>query len=254
MRLLDTETGRFLEIANPTDLPYAILSHTWDPKGEQTYQDIRKIQATYEAPGICGILLFYIGCAIRGACAYARADGNKYIWIDSCCIDKSSSAELSEAINSMYIWYQTATVCYVFLSDVTGRSKGDMDHDEFFYSRWHTRGWTLQELLAPAAVVFLSRHWLYLGTKFTLALQLERRLGIPYSVLTRAVPMEDVSVAQRFSWAAQRETTRAEDRAYCLLGVFGVTMPPLYGEGNRAFHRLQQAIWAQRPDHSIFAW
>ncbi|KAH9903264.1 hypothetical protein C8Q73DRAFT_785866 [Cubamyces lactineus] len=314
MRLLDTETGRFLEIANPTDLPYAILSHTWDPKGEQTYQDVRKVQATYETPSIISKVLFYIGTLlldllpssilcddtksstpisalraryaiipfawarylldllgcywsrstmltdnrlsekIRGACAYARADGNRYLWIDSCCIDKSSSAELSEAINSMYMWYQTATVCYVFLSDVTGRLKGDMDHEEFFYSRWHTRGWTLQELLAPAAVVFLSRHWLYLGTKFTLALQLEHRLGIPHSVLTRAVPMEDVSVAQRFSWAAQRETTRAEDRAYCLLGIFRVTMPPLYGEGSRAFYRLQQAIWAQRPDHSIFAW
>ncbi|KAH9903265.1 hypothetical protein C8Q73DRAFT_45282 [Cubamyces lactineus] len=314
MRLLNTETGLFHEIAHPLDRVYTILSHTWDPRGEQSYQELRNIQVAYEVPSVLRTLLFCIGtlllhllpssiqCGnetssapistlrtrylvvplawarslleiigrswstssvltdprlsekIRGACACARANGHRYIWIDSCCIDKSSSAELSEAINAMYNWYQFAAVCYVFLSDVPGDVKVDEDEGDFYYSRWHTRGWTLQELLAPAVVVFLSKDWRYLGTKLTLARQLEYRLHIPYVVLTRQIAPEAYSVAQRFSWAAFRETTRVEDRAYCLLGLFGINMPLLYGEGDRAFHRLQQAIWAQTADHTIFAW
>ncbi|KAI0324536.1 HET-domain-containing protein [Cubamyces sp. BRFM 1775] len=245
MRLLDTETGQFLEIAKPTDKTYAILSHTWDGQ-EQTYEELRDIQAAHEPPKLLE--------KIRGACGYARANGHRYIWIDSCCIDKSSSAELSEAINAMYKWYQFAAVCYVFLSDVAEEVRGDEDRGDFYYSRWHTRGWTLQELLAPAAVVFLSKDWRYLGTKLTLARQLEYRLNIPYIVLTHMVALETFNVAERFAWAADRETTRVEGRAYCLLGLFGANMPLLYGEGDRAFYRLQQAIWAQTADHTIFAW
>ncbi|KAI0658051.1 hypothetical protein C8Q70DRAFT_198246 [Cubamyces menziesii] len=315
MRLLDTETGQFHEIANPTDELYAILSHTWNPEGEQSYQDLRNIQVTYEAPSLLGLVLFFVGSLllhllpssipysnetssapvstllvlylviplswarpllesvgrswssssvltdprlsekIRGACAYARANGHRYIWIDSGCIDKSSSAELSEAINAMYNWYRRATVCYVYLSDVADAVKEEAEDDgEFHRSRWHTRGWTLQELLAPAAVVFLSKDWRYLGTKFTLARHLQHHLSIPSSVLTCQVAVDTCSVAQRLLWAARRRTTRVEDKAYCLMGLFNVNMPLLYGEGDRAFHRLQQAIWAHTADHTIFAW
>lgn len=336
MRLLDTETGLFFEVSDPVDVPYAILSHTWDgPNHEQTYQQVCAIQASYQSPSTLRIILSYLGyvtvfmyppsdlqpidlpishlllymlprgrahlpsikstaplahlCAhfallvfactqlvttlahhwahscvltdprlsrkIRDACACARADGHKYLWIDSCCIDKSSSAELSEAINAMYSWYEIAVICYAYLSDVPASSRGHSFKRSFHYSRWHTRGWTLQELLAPDVVIFLAADWTYLGTKASLAMHLEYRLDIPPLVLIKMVSVQDLCVAEVMSWAGGRETTREEDQAYCLMGLFGVHMPTLYGEGTRAFVRLQEAIRERRPgDASVFAW
>ncbi|EIW53262.1 uncharacterized protein TRAVEDRAFT_82850, partial [Trametes versicolor FP-101664 SS1] len=252
MRLLDTRNGQFHEILNATDQPYAILSHTWDQDGEQSFEDLCKIQARYKHPGYVDIYLSYFGQA--NACACARAEGHKYLWIDSCCLDKSSSAEMSEAINAMYRWYEVAVVCYAYLSDVHSTRRQKNMVGEFFLSQWHTRGWTLQELLAPDHVIFLSASWKYLGTKTSLASVLYRRLGIPPLVLTKFQPVKSVCVAMVMSWATSRVTTREEDRAYCLMGLFGVHMPTLYGEGNRAFVRLQEAIWERTPDASVFAW
>ncbi|OJT06823.1 Vegetative incompatibility protein HET-E-1 [Trametes pubescens] len=191
---------------------------------------------------------------IRDACAYARADGHEYLWMDSCCMDQSSSAELSEAINAMYRWYEAAVVCYAYLSDVRSAPGPIAQTSEFFFSLWHTRGWTLQELLAPDIVVFLSASWAYLGTKASLASVLQLRLDIHPLILTKVIPVREICVAQVMSWAASRVTTREEDRAYCLMGLFGAHMPTLYGEGSRAFVRLQEAIWERKPDASIFAW
>ncbi len=191
---------------------------------------------------------------IRRACAVALAHGYSYIWIDSCCIDKTSSAELSEAINSMYTWYQNAAVSYAFLADVPSDQNPRADNSAFRQSRWFTRGWTLQELLAPPVVFFLSRDWQVIGTKTSLGQIIENITTIPFSVLTFQSPLRDVSVARRLSWASNRRTTRVEDEAYSLIGIFDINMPTLYGEGQRAFIRLQEEILRRIPDQTLFTW
>nr|VWP01655.1 Alcohol oxidase [Ganoderma boninense] len=191
---------------------------------------------------------------IREACRVARENGYRYIWIDSCCIDKTSSSELSEAINSMYKWYGMAVVCYAFLADVpSGESHWSKDSN-FRKSRWFGRGWTLQELIAPFRVEFLSSDWAPIGCKASFADLVENITNISSYALLHLKPLEAFSVAQRLSWAAKRDTTRKEDRAYSLLGLFDINMPTLYGEGDRAFRRLQEEIMQRTPDQSLFAW
>ncbi|EIW51956.1 HET-domain-containing protein, partial [Trametes versicolor FP-101664 SS1] len=178
----------------------------------------------------------------------------KLVWSDACCIDKSSSAELSEAINSMYEWYRLAHVCYVYLEDVPD---GDIPSDHtsrFRDSKWHKRGWTLQELIAPERIEFLTRTWRFLGTKIGLASTLEEITGVDFDILTGRATVDSANVARRMSWAAERETSRIEDQAYSLMGIFGVHMSPIYGEGDNAFLRLQEEIIRTIPDHSMFAW
>ncbi|KAI0636009.1 HET-domain-containing protein [Trametes polyzona] len=260
MRLLDTHTGMFVWINDPSQVRYAILSHTWSPDGEQSYQDLLKIQEAHSEssqestpPSVLDDPA--VSYKIRGACVAARKDGYTLIWIDSCCIDKSSSAELSEAINSMFEWYRLASVCYAYLADVEDADEDFLaEGSQFACSRWHTRGWTLQELIAPRVVVFLTQRWHAFGTKTTLALALERITAIDREVLTGEVALEAISVARRMSWAAERKTTRIEDEAYALMGVFGVSLPTIYGEGRRAFLRLQEEILRTIPDQSILAW
>ncbi|GLA05528.1 hypothetical protein AnigIFM60653_006020 [Aspergillus niger] len=241
MRLLNTQLSDggafviqdFLDYELP---PYAILSHTWG-KEEVTYQEINtasaKEKSGYEK--------------ITQCCSVARADGYKYVWIDTCCIDKTSSAELSEAINSMYFWYQKAEVCYAILADV--RSE-----EEIAQSKWLTRGWTLQELIAPSRVIFLNERWEVLGDRATLRDRLSEYTGIPAGILSGEDDLETSSVAQRMSWAAKRQTSRVEDRAYSLMGIFNVNMPLIYGEGENAFIRLQEEIMRISDDQSLFAW
>lgn len=190
---------------------------------------------------------------MKNTCHRALQDGFQYVWIDTCCIDKSSSAELSEAINSMFRWYQESKICYAFLSDVAdGRTL-------FHESRWFSRGWTLQELIAPKRVVFLNQNWEPLGDREELADEITVATGIERHILARPdCNVQDMlrsfSVAQRMRWASKRVTTRAEDIAYCLMGLFDVNMPPLYGEGAyKAFERLQEAIISETADHSILA-
>lgn len=240
MRLLCTaqsSTGH-LEMRDFTadNIPkYAILSHRWDEE-EITLQDVEN--------GLGQTTKGYK--KVERCCARARADGFQYVWIDTCCIDKTSSAELSEAINSMYRWYWDAAVCYAYLADVPTR------HAVVSDSLWFSRGWTLQELIAPPTVIFLDEQWRDLGTKETLEEAISSRTLIPASVL-RSGP-RGASIAQRMSWAAGRQTTRLEDQAYCLLGIFEVNMPLLYGEGERAFIRLQEEIMKISDDQSLFAW
>ena len=195
-----------------------------------------------------------ISVKIRKACTVVRAHGCRYIWIDSCCIDKSSSTELSEAINSMYLWYSNAAICYAFLADVPEDDEPDAEGSYFRRSRWFTRGWTLQELIAPRRVVFLSNQWSAFGTKATLAAIVEEITHIDRAVLFHKKSLDEVSVAERMSWASKRTTTRIEDQAYALLGIFDINMPTLYGEGTRAFRRLQEEILKRIPDQSLFAW
>ena len=187
-----------------------------------------------------------------------------YLWVDTCCIDKSSSAELSEAINSMYSWYYGSKRCIVYLSDVYCRALDDHSPvdmtSEFIRGRWFTRGWTLQELLSPSNLVFYNRNWEVIGFKRYLAYTLAAATNIPALVFLnsqfhRTELAEQTQLAQQISWAANRRTTRGEDAAYCLLGIFDVNMPLLYGEGERhAFERLQRQILAQTEDSTLLAW
>ena len=187
---------------------------------------------------------------IQGACKQARTNGHLYMWVDTCCIDKSSSAELSEAINAMFRWYKKAQVCHVYLADVPTLS-------ELFWtferSRWFRRGWTLQELLGPQSVVFYAENWMQIGTKFSLRQLLSKVTGIELRVLEGA-SLADICAARKMSWACNRDTTRTEDTAYSLLGIFDINMPLLYGEGNKAFIQLQEEIMKSTYDVTLFAW
>lgn len=238
MRLLNTSTLRLEEFSSRPP-PYAILSHTWGAE-EISFQDINAA-----GPGPVTKAGFE---KVEKACTQAQLHALRYIWVDTCCIDKSSSAELSEAINSMFRWYRDAECCYAYLADV------DCDED-FAHSRWFTRGWTLQELLAPSEVIFFTREWAVLGRKQDLAGAISDVAGINSYYLQKSVSrIREASIAERMSWASRRVTTRTEDMAYCLMGIFDVNIPLLYGEGERAFTRLQMEIMAHSGDQSIFAW
>ncbi|KAI0695208.1 heterokaryon incompatibility protein-domain-containing protein [Cerioporus squamosus] len=230
---------------------YAILSHTWS-KCEDSFQYIRLLEErcrlTSENPRDL------VSPKIRHSCLLAESHGYQWIWIDSCCIDKTSSSELSEALNSMFRWYSQAEVCYAFLEDVSSACVLAAQDSDFRRSRWHARGWTLQELIAPELVLFFSREWQQLGVKSELAGLLEEITGVSRRVLTGKSHFSKYSLAVRMSWASGRSTTRVEDEAYCLMGLFGVNMPTLYGEGRQAFQRLQYEIVKQSVDTSLFAW
>lgn len=216
---------------------YAILSHTWTAD-EVIYEDL----ANGNAPSRGAYL------KVVYACKQALRDGYDYIWIDTCCIDKRSSAELSESINSMYAWYQQAAVCYAYLADYAD------DGGHLAQCRWFTRGFTLQELIAPRHVIFYSAGWTHIGDKHGMSREISLITRIAPEILTGSRSVETTSIANRMGWAAHRVTTRPEDTAYCLMGIFSVNMPLLYGEGNRAFTRLQEEIMKASTDHTLFVW
>ena len=253
MWLLRTDSAELTFFATPESVPggYAILSHVWDER-EQTFQDIRALHAR-GAFADCNPRDL-ASSKVRNFCVLAESHGYHWAWVDTCCIDKTSSAELSEAINSMFQYYALADVCYAYLRDVLSQDYVEGESSDFRSSIWHKRGWTLQELVAPETVVFLSSEWKALGTKCDLAFLLESITSIPASILRMEAELTSVSIAARMSWAADRETTRPEDEAYCLLGIFGITMPTLYGEGRNAFRRLQEEIMRHYPDTTLFAW
>jgi Heterokaryon incompatibility protein (HET) len=243
MRLLKRDCDdalRIVDCARGNIPPYAILSHTWGADEEEvTFSEIiegsGKSRTGYNKILFCG--------------EQAARDGLQHIWIDTCCIDKSNSTELSEAINSMFRWYRDAAKCYVYLSDVSVYDSNTSDlssqltwESAFRNSRWFTRGWTLQELIAPMSVDFFSREGKRLGDKKSLEQHIHEATGIAVNCL-RGDPLSSFSVNERMSWAAKRNTSREEDIAYCLLGIFDVYMPLIYGEGSRnASRRLYEEI------------
>lgn len=244
MRLINLKTLG-LETFLAQTPPYVILSHTWGPD-ELTLQEFNGPESRQSA-GLTKILNF---CkTIQSQLSLSV----EHCWIDTCCIDKTSSAELSEAINSMFRWYRQSHCCYAFLSDVEYDTADATLGSDFEKSRWFTRGFTLQELLAPLDVFFFDVNWRYIGSKASLTERISAITRIPQHML-RDRTFELASVAQKMSWAAKRQTTRPEDVAYCLLGIFGVNMPLLYGEGSKAFTRLQEEILKGSEDQSIFAW
>jgi hypothetical protein len=237
MRLLRLEDdGEFslVEYVGKITLCYAILSHTWGTDDEEvTFKDIvkgtGKSKVGYSKIRFCG--------------EQAVKDGLRFIWVDTCCINKSSSAELSEAINSMFCWYQNAAKCYVYLSDVKINGKGLVRNDRSFQeSRWFTRGWTLQELVAPMSVEFFSVEGERLGDKRSLVKEIAEVTGISIQAL-QGCRLSQFSIDERMSWAEKRQTKRGEDAAYSLLGIFGIYMPLIYGEGReKALFRLRKEI------------
>ncbi|KAJ3528169.1 hypothetical protein NM208_g10328 [Fusarium decemcellulare] len=218
MWLINTETLQLEEFITPPS-NYAILSHTWEKDGV-LFRDMGDVSHASSKAGWKKIEL---------TCDEARRSSIPYAWVDTCCIDKRSSAELSEAINSMFMWYKQA---------------------------WFTRGWALQELIAPDQVVFFDQDWNLVGTKsdWDFVRVIAEITGISVKVLVYEPCFHEASVAQKMSWAAKRQTTKVEDLAYCLLGIFNVNMPLLYGEGNKAFLRLQEEIAKEYYDLSLFAW
>ncbi|KAK5675325.1 hypothetical protein LTS10_012091 [Elasticomyces elasticus] len=274
MWLIDVRTYKLKSFFDSNIPPYAILSHTWGDD-ELTFHGVQNPESStwpsFEK--------------VRRTCQLAFENDLDYVWIDTCCIDKSSSAELSEAINSMFQWYQSATICYALLSDFEGTNSmaGIRTDDMNFLEgvaklkkcRWFSRGWCLQELIAPVVLQFYNEDWVFLSTKHDWANLLSEVTGIPSSMLhwlpfwrygrgysnppgssmdflRRA--LQEFSIAQRMSWAAKRQTSRLEDVAYSLLGIFGINMTLLYGEGDNAFLRLQEEIIKRSTDHSILAW
>ncbi|KAH8806152.1 heterokaryon incompatibility protein-domain-containing protein [Xylogone sp. PMI_703] len=253
MRLLHTATLKLEEFSANRIPPYAIISHTWE-ETEVTFQDMRwdltEKMTGYEK--------------IKNACLTAVACGFEYVWLDTCCIDKTSSAELSEAIDLMFHWYREAEACFAYLADLPSspshESVTDNSDDalsariksDFSKCRWFTRGWTLQELIAAPIVIFLDEKWEMVGTKSSLKQTISDITGIPVGILL-GDDLQGASIAQKMSWVSRRETTRFEDIAYCLMGLFDIHMPLLYGEGERAFIRLQEEIMKVSDDYSLFA-
>lgn len=296
MWLINTESLELDYFVGKNIPHYAILSHTWGDE-EVTFQDWKDLKKASKKRGFV---------KITSACDQAGHDSLDYLWVDTNCIDKSSSAELSEAINSMFSWYKDSDVCYVYLADVGDPDdvcgklldesevhededdeldmmtdiysdgqysvKGNMRakfEDSFRKSKWFTRGWTLQELIAPSSIRFFTQEWKPIiirphrmarndrGSKQHEGPLLELLSDITSIRLDALYSSDDAmgcSIGEKMSWMAGRETTREEDMAYCLLGLFDINMPLLYGEGNKAFNRLQEEIINRSTDHSLFAW
>ncbi|KAI0204121.1 heterokaryon incompatibility protein-domain-containing protein [Astrocystis sublimbata] len=263
MRLLNVKTLKLEDRSSIKRgrLKYAILSHTWLEE-EVLFHHIENLE-----PPALEKLKGY--AKVKDSCAQAETDGYEYIWIDTCCIDKSSSAELSEAINSMWTWYRQSDICYGYLADVKGN-----DRKALYRSRWFQRGWTLQELIAPDNFIF------EMGRRERLVSLISDITGVDEDVLSRNLAhrhshdiqprnslcavcglpesideiLRTKSVASKMSWSAHRKTTRGEDRSYSLLGLFGVNLPLLYGEGEAAaWRRLLDEIIKKSNDQSVFA-
>lgn len=267
--MLNTETMRL----NTYDQPhaffkgegYAILSHRWE-NPEITFDQMRAGELSGTVPQ---------SSKIQRACETAKSRDLKWIWIDTCCINKDSQSELAEALNSMFKWYREAKVCFAYLFDVR-RETSSKEHDVFRrqtrqddphsedgvsskHSVWFSRGWTLQELLAPKVIQFYDMDWNELGTRSELAQEIEGITKIDARYLREAheggTQFRTVCIATKMSWMANRTTTRDEDMAYSMLGLFDVSMAPIPGEGGpRAFARLQKELLKNVLDESIFAW
>lgn len=225
------------------DVPsYATLSHTWTEGQEVTYNEL----VTDTSQGKTGY------AKIRFCGEQAAADGLEYFWVDTYCIDKSTSDELSTAISSMFRWYRNASRCYVYLSDVSdevldARGSPAAWQDALRRSRWFTRDWKLQELLAPANVEFFCKEGRRLGDKKSLEEDIHDITKIPITAL-RGQYLSGFSVEDRMGWAARRTTTRKEDKVYCLLGIFGVFLPLIYLKGEEhAMRRLKEELQKRQP-------
>ncbi|KAF2206675.1 hypothetical protein CERZMDRAFT_115665 [Cercospora zeae-maydis SCOH1-5] len=242
MRLLRAEGDELvLETAYGDSNKYAILSHRWLPEDDQEvrYADIVNQKDDLKSkPG---------WNKLQWCRQQAAADGLPHVCADTACIDKSSSQELTESINSMYQWYKDAEVCYVYLQDMPDSETWPIE------CTWFTRAWTLQEMIAPARVKFYSQSWRVICNLDDIVPDIAELTGVHESLWKEQRSLSTFSVAQKISWASARTSTKVEDRAYSLLGLLGASMPVVYGEGANAFQRLQEEILRTGSDDSIFA-
>jgi hypothetical protein len=268
MRLINVHKLILEDFSARQKPPYAILSYTWgDAQDEISFADFHNPSILRKKPGFHKITL---------AAMEAKATGIDYIWVDTCCIDKSSSTELTFSINSMFQWYAEANICYAYLSDVYLPADHDSSpmkdqspglFDLLQNSRWFTRGWTLQELLAPEYVILFDANWNKIGNKASFRDTISSITGIEAAVLGKAYKFELKPFYDHIGstkvllwstvmrWSSKRNTSRPEDTAYCLMGIFGVHMPLLYGEGEkRAFGRLQHDMVRRASSNSLLTW
>ncbi|KAF8549355.1 hypothetical protein OG21DRAFT_606102 [Imleria badia] len=221
-------------------LKYATFSHRWIERGEPTFRDILM---SFRPAGYSKLVNF---------CAKAAEYGCCLAWSDTCCINKDSSTELEEAIRSMFKWYRDSHVCIAYLAEATSI-------DDFWKDVWFTRGWTLQELLAPRMMKFYGKDWVPLSNSVNdkqdveMLDALSQATGIPHRDL-RIFRPGTRNVHQKMMWASNRTTTRVEDLAYSLIGIFDVSLTIAYGEGQRSFHRLMEAIINRCGEWEIMAW
>lgn len=243
MRLLNVDTLKFTHFSDEERPIYAIASHRWQ-KEEVTYQEVKE-ERNKSKDGYQKVMDFakYIKDYVSGV---------QWLWIDTCCINKESAAELSEAINLMFKWYRNAGVCLAYLADVDEAR----DEQSFQKSEWFERGWTLQELLAPRTVIFVTRTWQVIGNKgashYTysrssvgpgLEKDIAARTGIPEQILYNYNASQGLSVDERLKWMEGRKTSRTEDMSYALFGIFDVADAIVYGEGyDRARKRLLRLV------------
>lgn len=229
------------ELVKPA-LKYAIFSHRWLREGEPTFQDIRHGRE-------CGKDGFQ---KLSKFCEKARELEYRLAWSDTCCIDKTNNTELDEAIRSMFNWYRNADICIVHLADSS-------DSQQMKNDVWFMRGWTLQELLAAVSIKFFGKDWEpYTGLPND---KHDLQLMKDISTIT-SISVEDLQhfspgptqIRKKMKWASKRTTTRVEDAAYSLIGIFDVSMPIAYGEGEWAFHRLMEVIIQKCDEWDMFAW
>ena len=252
IRLLNAQNHELpdeAELKRQQGRPYVIISHVWQAM-EVTFDDMPHFKTISASP--LGSK-FHSAAKITGACnAVLRQSkgGTNLLWLDTICIDKKNLTEFSTAINSMWQWYKQAEACFAYLEDFPSPGVATLTQ-----SKWFTRGWTLQELVAPRNVIFFDKDWNVIGNKDSLQRALTGRTKIGTDFLLHRQNISRASISRRMSWFAGRGTTVPEDTAYCLLGLFGVNMPLLYGEGReRAFRRLEEEIMRYSDDHSLFAW
>jgi hypothetical protein len=210
---------------------YGILSHRWGAAGDEiSYKELMDGKHRSISKSDLGRL----GVRKLQFCQHMAAkEGLRYFWIVTCCINKQDQSELSYALNSMFHWYKQAVRCYVYMSDVSyTKSREPIHNMTFENSQWFARGWTLQELLAPASVVFYSQEETLIGDKRLLEERIHQITKIPVRALRGSSSLSTFSVDERFKWTSGRETTRPEDMAYCLLGIFDVWMTPVYADGD----------------------
>ncbi|KAK7461859.1 hypothetical protein VKT23_008289 [Stygiomarasmius scandens] len=256
-RLINTYTYELVDFANEKSVPeYAIISHRWREGEEVGFAEFTTRALDKNKPNACPSGY----TKIMKACEQARRDEISWIWIDTSCIDQDNHEDVARSIKSMYAYYRNARVCYAWLHDVSasltpsttwnvveGINSGGLKA-EVEESEWFSRGWTLQELLAPKEVIFFDRNWEEVGRRSVLTDVISLRTGIPEPVLEGIVPLQDVDMVKKLCWSVNRQTSKPEDQAYCLLGILGVSMEPCYGEGvQKAFDRLTKVLIEKYP-------
>ncbi|KIJ59666.1 hypothetical protein HYDPIDRAFT_100297, partial [Hydnomerulius pinastri MD-312] len=230
---------------------YVMLSHKWEGQEPLLEDVLNKSVYGLKEPSTISKL--------QNLCTTARDAGYRWVWSDTCCIDKKDLVVLQQSLTSMYHWYSSSALTIVYLSDVPSPSQSGM----LAHSIWNTRGWTLQEFLASSTVRFYDQQWTpYLNSsensanhKESVAVmaELETVTGISAEALLAFHPGPS-AIREKLRLASSRTTTREEDVAYSLFGIFDVWVPPNYGEGNKALGRLLQEVVGRSGDPGPLAW